>query len=417
MKQRVLGLAGVILLAASCTDGGGFSLGGGGGGGGGGNGGGGASGGEGLSSACANADYGATQAAMKLETFLSSSAVFIASAADLDRSLHDACNRMASDLQIPPNELQPASADVPATRAACARVATQIHDDEAAIRAGGSTQLQVSATPPACNVSVDAYAQCAAQCDAHITPGQVPQCEGGELRGSCSAQCTGRCAVEVSGRCSGRCEGTCSASCTGICQGTCEGTCSARAADGSCNGTCQGTCRGSCSAGCTGSCQGTCEVSGQAQCSGECRGGCSVAYTEPRCTGRLVPPQVDADCRASCEARVSAQATCTPGQASVVVANNLSPELQARSTRLRTALMNGLPAVVAAHEKRVRLQAAGSAMVNSGAAVPSAIGELGASAAACALMATSALPRATLQVSVSIEVSASVSASASGGSN
>jgi hypothetical protein len=127
-----------------------------------------------------------------------------------------------------------------------------------------------------------------------------------------------------------------------------------------------------------------------------------------------VPPQVDADCRASCDARVNAQATCTPGQASVVVANNLSADLQARATRLRTALANGLPAVLSAHEKLMRLQASGQAMVDSGGSLPNAIGELGASAAACALMATSALPRATVQVSVSVEVSASVSASASG---
>jgi hypothetical protein len=139
-----------------------------------------------------------------------------------------------------------------------------------------------------------------------------------------------------------------------------------------------------------------------------------VQYTEPRCTGRLVPPQVDADCRASCDARVNAQATCTPGQANVSIANNLSPELQARATRLRAALANGLPAVLSVHEKVMRLQASSQAMIDSGASLPNAIGELGASAAACVLMASAALPRATVQVSVSVEVSASVSASASG---
>ncbi|MEI8256922.1 MAG: hypothetical protein WCJ30_14715, partial [Deltaproteobacteria bacterium] len=359
-----LGLAGITALVAGCF------LSGGGGGGSGGGGGGGQSGNEGFAAACASADYGATQSAQKLEAFLSATAVFVATASDLDRSLNDACTRMAGDLGIPAGELAPASPDVPATRAACTRVALQIHDEMAAIRGAGNAQLQVSATPPVCHVSVDAYAQCVGQCDVHVTPGQVPVCEGGELRGQCSAQCTGRCSVEVNGQCSGRCEGSCSASCTGVCQGTCEGTCAVRAADGSCNGACQGTCRGSCSAGCTGSCQGSCEVSAQARCSGECRGGCSVQYTEPRCTGRLVPPQVDADCRASCDARINAQATCTPGTASVVFSSGLSPELQARATRLRTALVAGLPAIRSAGEKLQRLQASGATMVNTAGSIP-----------------------------------------------
>ena len=406
MTRRVLWLAGITCFSMSCIVGGS--------GGGGGTSGGGASGNE-NGGACANAEFGATQSAQTLETFLSSSAAFVAAAADLDHSLNDACTRMANDLAIPPAELQPASPDVPATRAACERVARQIHDDEAAIRGANTAQIQVSATPPVCQLSVDAYAQCIGHCDATVTPGQVPTCEGGELRGQCSAQCTGRCSVEVNGQCSGRCEGTCQASCTGVCQGTCEGTCTTRAADGSCNGACQGTCRGSCSAGCTGSCQGSCEVSGQAQCSGECRGGCSVAYTEPRCTGHLVPPQVNADCRASCDARINAQATCTPGQASMVVTGGLSADMQVRANRVRTAVVDGLASIRATNEKLQRLQAVSATLVNSGAALPGAIGDLGAGAAACALASSVALPAATVQVTVSIQVSATVTTSAQGG--
>ena len=408
MKRNVVGIVGLAWLSLSCTPMG--ALGGGGGGGGGGS-----AGGEGLDSTCANADYGTGVAAQKLETFLLSTATFISTAADLERTLIAGCTRMATDLGIPEAELQATSPETPALRATCDRVSRQIREEMAAVRGAANVQVQMNVTPPVCQASVDAYAQCAGQCDATYTPGQVPQCEGGELRGTCSAQCTGRCSVEAHGSCSGRCEGTCSASCTGVCQGTCEGTCSARASDGSCNGRCQGTCRGSCSAGCTGSCEGSCEMSAQAQCSGECRGGCSVAYTEPRCTGRLVPPQVDADCRASCDARVSAQASCTPGHASMVVTGGMNAELQARADRLRTALQNGLPAIQAAAEKLRRLRAAAETMVNSGAAASGAVAELGLQAAACATQATAALPRATASVSVSVEVSASVSASASGG--
>lgn len=99
----------------------------------------------------------------------------------------------------------------------------------------------------------------------------------------------------------------------------------------------------------------------------------------------------------------------------MVVSSGLTAELQARADRLRTAIGDGLAAVRAANEKLQRLSAVGAVLVNSGASVPNAVGELGAGALACALAATAALPTATVQVSVSIQVSASVTTSAQGG--
>jgi hypothetical protein len=373
-------------------------------------GGGGGGGGGGVAQSCLH-DFGPSGPARHLTTFLQSTATFVNTASELERSLLDSCTRMGHDLQIPDGEMQPSSQDVPPVRAACSRVERQLREDYAAVRGAANARVEVDSTPPVCRVSVDGYAQCMGRCDASYTPAQVPRCEGGEIRGRCSGQCSGRCAVEVHGSCSGRCEGTCSGSCTGICQGHCEGTCAVRAADGSCNGACQGTCQGSCSAGCTGGCEGQCELSGQAHCEAECRGGCSVQYTEPVCTGRLVPPQADVNCNASCEARVHAEATCTPGHTTVRVEGGVTPDIQARAGRLRAAVESGMPAVRAAADKLQRLQASAQALVQSGSQVAGSIQMLGLEAIACASQATTTLPRATVSVSVSVEVSASVSGS------
>lgn len=375
---------------------------------------GGGGGGGGVSQACLR-DFGTSDTAQHLETFLQSTATFASTASETERSLLDACVRMGHDLAIPDGEMQPASSDVPPVRAACARVDRQVRDDMTAIRGVANARVEVASTPPACRVSVDGYAQCMAHCDASYTPAQIPRCEGGEIRGRCSGDCSGRCAVEVHGSCTGRCEGTCSGSCTGICQGHCEGTCTVRAADGSCNGACQGTCQGSCSAGCTGGCEGRCEVSGQAHCEAECRGGCSVQYTEPVCTGHLVPPQADVNCNASCNARIHAEATCTPGSTTVRVEGGVTGDIQARATRLRTAVEGSLPAITAVAEKLQRLNASAQALVQSGEQVAASIQQLGLEAIACAAQATTTLPRATVSVSVSVEVSASLSGSVSGG--
>src|SRR5690606_33101102 len=146
--------------------------------------------------------------------------------------------------------------------------------------------------------------------------------------------------------------------CSGTCQGTCEGTCSAQGPDGQCNGTCEGTCHGSCSAGCQGSCSGECHVSGQASCSGECSGGCSVEYEEPRCTGTVRPPQVEAECEASCDARLNAEAECRPGSVEVVVTGDVSGNLEERVSKLRSAISGSWGTIQTVGAKLERLGAA-----------------------------------------------------------
>ena len=376
---------------------------------------GGLSGGDsgGMSSEC-SADFGASGPAAKLEAFLLATSTFVGTAAQLEASLKDTCLQMGAELGIPESEMA-ASGNTPAVKAACDAVSAKLRSEMTDLRASANLRIAVVATPPVCEVRVDAYAQCAGSCDATYTPGSAElRCEGGEIRGGCSAQCEGSCSVEASGVCSGACEGTCAASCTGVCQGTCEGTCRTRAADGSCNGACEGTCRGTCSAGCTGSCEGQCVVRAQASCSGECRGGCSVTMTEPRCTGSITPPRVEADCQASCDARMNAEAECTPGSVEVTVTGAVSSNIEERVNHLKAALKMGLGNVLAVKLKLERLAASASAMGRTAGDLPGAVASLGLQAAACVSSAATALPRATASISVSVEVSASVSGSAGG---
>lgn len=362
-------------------------------------------GGEQNQSQACDSDFGATEAAMKVESFLLATSTFVGTAAEIENSLKDSCTRMAAELGVTPG-----SGDA---RAVCQPVVDKLRSEMSDLRGSGHLTIAIESRPPVCEVSVDAYAQCAAQCDATFDPGHAEiQCEGGELRGQCSAQCTGRCAVEAHGQCSGVCEGSCSTSCTGTCHGECEGTCRTRGADGQCNGACTGTCHGSCSSGCTGTCEGSCEMSAQASCSGECRGGCSVAYTEPRCTGTVRPPSVRADCRASCDARMNAQAHCTPGYTHVNVSGRVASNLEERVTHLRNAINMGFGEIAAMHAKLERLGASAREMTQTAGQLPRALGDLGLGATACFTAATAALPRASASISVSIEVSASFSATA-----
>lgn len=375
---------------------------------------GGGGGGGTLTGGCGG-DFGATAAANKLEAFLMSTDRFVTAANEVSTSLRDTCLRIGQSLGIPAAEMQPTGEQTD-TEAACHRVATELRSIMADARAAAGVTVALEMVPPQCEVSMDAYASCAAQCQADIQPGELEaRCEGGEIRGTCTGNCTGRCAVEVSGQCGGACEGTCTGSCTGVCRGTCDGQCSARGPDGQCNGTCRGTCTGTCSAGCTGTCTGTCEVSGQAQCSGECRGGCSVAYTEPRCTGRVVPPRVDADCRAACDARVNAQARCTPARAHLRVTGNLSGDLAARVERARTAIESNYEQILTLRARVERLASSASEFVSSLREVSGAVGELGVRAGTCAVAAVTGAARAAASVQVSVRVSIEVSGSVSAG--
>lgn len=356
-------------------------------------------------------DFGTTADAQRLEAFLAASATFATQAETLDNELRTACVSIARDLGIPDSELQP-SGNQTATQAACNRVAMQIRQDLMALRAEAGVQVFVEVTPPVCRVDVNAYSRCLAECDATFTPGMADlQCMGGEIRGRCTATCTGTCAVMASGSCTGSCEGTCTGSCTGNCVGQCEGTCTTRDASGNCMGMCMGTCRGTCSAGCTGSCMGQCVAMASGSCSGECRGMCSVAFEEPRCTGTVVPPMANADCRASCDARVNARADCSDPQVRVVILGMVSASNTMRADRVRTALQNNYGRVVKAAAQLRNLVTAGITLTQSARTLPNTVGSLGAMAGVCATQAATAVTQASARIEVSVMVSANVVAS------
>lgn len=325
-------------------------------------------------------DLGASAAAERVEAFVIAVNQFGDAANTLNLQLLTGCRQIAGALEVPVAEIAAAAASPNPTEALCARASRQLHDDLAAIRGGVSARAELVATPPVCSVSVDAYATCAAQCDATFTPGEVDlQCEGGELRGSCSAACTGRCAVDING----------------TCNGACEGTCSAYDAQGNCTGTCQGRC--------------VAQATGT--CAGECRGSCSVRFTEPRCTGQVRPPRIDADCRAACDARLDARATCTPGAMRFNFSGDVSADASGRLARVQAALAGGFRTVVGLRTQLERAARSGAEMARAAEHLPNAVAQISAGAAACAYAASQAAASAVASVNVSVRVSVSVSAS------
>ncbi|HJL18619.1 MAG TPA: hypothetical protein RMH99_23360 [Sandaracinaceae bacterium LLY-WYZ-13_1] len=353
-------------------------------------GGGGSSGGEAAFTSQCRGDFGASAAANRFETFMGSVWEFHQAATRTQQTLLDACQQMGRALELPAAQLDGAGPD--GTRAVCGAVTEALRTEMAAIREGSETTVELRTRPPHCEARFDAYADCAARCDVDLEPGELElRCEGGEVRGQCSAECSGRCAVDVDARCEG------------VCEGRCEGTCTQRGPDGSCAGACDGTCHGECVA----------DVSGE--CGGECRGSCSVEWQEPYCTGHYDPPQVSADCQAACEARVEASMECRPGEAELVVSGGPGPDVQARLERVREAVRVGLATVLTVRERVQRLRESGRAVLAQLEQLPDSVRSVGVSAAACSAGALADLRSSLAAVSVSVEVSVSVSASVSAG--
>ena len=350
--------------------------------------GGGSGGGGGSLSACAG-DFGTTHAAAKIEAFLSAVIAWNDAAMGIESDLLAACGRTGRALGMAEADLSGSGSD--GVRAVCSAVEAYLRTEMAALRESAGGTIDIDARPPHCEVSVEAYGSCMAECEATVDPGSVEiTCDGGEIRGTCDAECRGSCAVDVE------------ASCSGICEGSCEGTCSARNADGSCAGTCDGACHG------------RCVVSGSASCTGECRGDCSIEYREPYCTGRVRQPTASARCRASCDARIEATARCTPGEMHVNVTAGLDADGQARLLRVQAAIRDGVSAILAIRTRIERLRDAGAEIVRLAPEIPSSAAAVGINAAVCATAAAGAVASASASVSVSVEVSVSMSASVSG---
>jgi hypothetical protein len=358
-----------------------------------------------LSRQCADANFGVSSAARRVSTFLTATSRFASASASLDASLRQTCGKMGRELGVG------LSGD---TRATCDAVSRALREEMDALRSESGLEIAIHAVPPHCEVRMDAYASCAAECDVNVEPGSVElECRGGYVAGRCSGECTGQCDVGATAACQGTCEGTCSGGCTGVCTGQCDGKCSATNAAGECEGRCEGTCYGTCSAGCQGSCEGSCWAEAHAHCQGSCRGGCSVEVERPYCTGEVEPPRVSAECQAGCDARAHAEAECTPGKVDVAITGGRAAD-SPRAERVRRALEAGHGELSAIRASLGYMRRSGRDLVGATANLRGTGRELGVGAVACITEAAAVVASATASVSVSIEVSASVSASAGG---
>jgi hypothetical protein len=334
---------------------------------------------------------------VKLKAVLGATAELKSFADSVETDLKTACTGLAADLGNPgPFD----SAD-----AACKGAIKVMGDVKAKL--GGSFTVKLDIQPPECRASLDAYASCAGGCDATIKPGEAKvECEPGKLSGTCSAQCTGSCDLSAAAKCDGSCSGTCDATMKGSCGGKCNGKCDGKASNGaSCSGTCEGKCDANVEGSCSGNCGGSCKFKASASCSGTCNGGCSATMTAPKCTGEVTPPKMSAECKAKCDAKVSAHAECSPARVGVKIEG--ATDMQAAAT-YKAALEKNLPLLL---KVAMGLKDGISGMAKGG---PMAVAKLtgcvldpitGAAKGAASLKAN---------ISVSVDVKASASASAGG---
>jgi hypothetical protein len=272
-------------------------------------------------------------AAAKLKSAVKASVELKGISAEIRGELKTACGNLATDLGADPGN---------SAQSACEAAAQAIEELKA--QAGGKFSLEL--VPPKCSASMEAMGSCAAECDASIDPGTVDiKCEGGELSGQCDAKCTGSCYVEAGAICSGTCRGECTANFKGTCNGECDGKCDGKPTDGaaSCKGRCEGSCSATGKGTCKGECRGKCELKGAATCEGACTGKCSVEMTAPRCTGEIQPPEMSAECKAECDARLSADLNCTRPSVGVKFTGVKDAEAAAK---LSAALRAHLPAIL-----------------------------------------------------------------------
>jgi hypothetical protein len=314
-------------------------------------------------------------------------------ASQIDKDLLTGCGGLATDLG--------AAGPFKSGKDACDAAIKAIGDTKAKL---GKVSISMVVQPPKCGASLDVVADCAAKCDASVSPGSAKvDCEPGKLQGSCSGGCSGSCDVQGGAKC----EGTCGGSCDGNCNGECDGT--------QTKGKCAGTCKGSCS----GTCSGSCELKAKAQCSGTCNGGCDVEMKAPKCTGEVKPPQMSAECSAHCNAKAEAKVECSPARVGISIKGG-DKDLAAK---LKTAIEKDLPLILKVAlgmGDRAKKLADDVKTVIDGVQGVVKTAASGAAATGAALTAcvtapfTSALDAAG-SMSANVSVSVNVSASVSGG--
>lgn len=360
----------------------------------------------GIEAAAAGTVQAGVRAAVELQGF----------AGELDAKLVAACGNLARDLGK--------GGTFKTGGEACKAAADAIAEIKGKL--GASAKVTLSVEPPHCRASLDAMADCVAECDASVEPGSVEvKCEPGKLAGTCEAQCSGRCDFAAAAKCDGTCEGSCSAKFSGTCGGQCRGTCDGKKSDGaSCAGKCEGSCSALAEGSCGGQCDGSCELKAAGSCNGTCTGSCSVEMKAPSCEGEIEPPKASAECNAACETHVQAEVKCEPARVALVVEGSADAQLAAT---FRAAIERNLPAVleIAVGMKDQALGVAGEvkAVVGGVQATIKALKgapEIGARLTACVAMPfkaafdAAASIKANVDVSVQVQASVTASASASG---
>ena len=178
-----------------------------------------------------------TKVGRKLYAFLVASAELDRASYELERSVHDACKKMAVELGVSP---------AGSIKEVCTRAATEL-DANLEVSVRTEQRLVTRYTPPVCETNIDVTAGFVAECEASV-------------------------AADVAVSCQGRCGGTCN--------GACDGTCATMGGGGQCAGNCAGTCRGRC----TGGCDGYVDVDASAECeaSAEIRASVRTECSEPK---------------------------------------------------------------------------------------------------------------------------------------
>jgi hypothetical protein len=335
----------------------------------------------------------------------------------IDGDLKTACGNLAHDLG--------ATGDYNGGQDAC-QAAIKVMGDVKA-KMGANAKVVLDFEEPKCGVDIKVYGDCSGKCDATVKPGEVPKCDGGKLQGTCSAKCSGECELSASAACSGECSGSCDAEIKGSCSGNCSGKCDGKATTGgasgaSCAGTCDGKCSGNVKGECKGKCGGSCKMKAEASCSGTCSGSCSAEMEAPKCTGKLEPPHISAECKAKCDAGAQAHASCMPPHLVLKISGSADA---AASAKFQAAVEKNLPGVltVAVGMGKHLTELAGSMEAVIGgvqagvqaAGDPMTVGRLTACVGAPFKGALDAVGSVKANVSVSVNVQASASASGSAG--
>lgn len=270
---------------------------------------------------------------MKLKGGITAAVELKMVADQIDADLKVGCGGLAKDLG--------STEDFKSGEDACKAAIKIVGEVKAKLGAHASASLDIE--PPKCGAEMSLVADCAAKCDANLTPGSAKvECEPGKLQGECSAMCEGTCEVSGGAKCEGDCSGKCDAKMTGRCDGNCDGTCDGKPSKATCTGKCDGKCDAQISGSCSGSCSGGCKLKAKAECKGTCSGSCSVEMKAPRCTGEVKPPQMSAECKAHCDAKAEAKVTCTPARVGARIDGGADAALQAK---FKMALEKNFPII------------------------------------------------------------------------